>query len=63
MSSLMWYNVNTRAGARTPPSGGILISRGGTNHIMCVCVCVCGGGGGVVWEAGNLWSRAFADAR
>ncbi len=30
--------------------GGIWISRGGTNHVVCVCVCVCvcvsGGGGG-----------------
>ncbi len=34
--------------------GGILISRGGTNHFVCVCVWGGGGGGGVGWEACNL---------
>ncbi len=29
-----------RAGAGHLCQGGILISRGGTNHVLCVCVCV-----------------------
>ncbi len=40
--------------------GGILISRGGTNHVVCVCVW---GGGWVKWEACHPWSRAVGDAR